>query len=179
MAARYDWETIRAEYEAGATMGELSRKHGVSKPTISVRARKEGWTRDVSGAIDRMATAKANGVTNTVSPQKKAAAVDAAAERKAAVIREQREAWDGFKAEVKKALEGNDFDRLKCLKIASETLRNAQECERKAWGIQDKTGVDLTSSDGSMSPTQDRFNLALLTPEQLKALRGLTDEDTV
>ena len=28
MAARYDWETIRAEYEAGATMGGLSRKHG-------------------------------------------------------------------------------------------------------------------------------------------------------
>ena len=23
MAARYDWETIRAEYEAGATMGGL------------------------------------------------------------------------------------------------------------------------------------------------------------
>ena len=31
MAVRYDWETIRAEFEAGATMGALSRRHGVNK----------------------------------------------------------------------------------------------------------------------------------------------------
>lgn len=135
MAARYDWETIRAEYEAGSSMGELSRRHGVDKAAISRRARKEGWTQDVSGAVDRLAVAKVNGIVNAVDPQKKAEAVDAAAERKAAVIREQREAWGGFKSEVRGALAANDFDRLKCLKIASEALRNAQECERKAWGI--------------------------------------------
>lgn len=168
MAARYDWETIRAEYEAGATMGELSRKHGVSKPTISVRARKEGWTRDVSGAIDRLATAKANGVTNTVSPQKKAAAVDAAAERKAAVIREQREAWDGFKAEVKTALAENNFERLKCLKIASESLRNAQECERKAWGITDLP-ADAPPQVASQ-PVTVNIDFSTMTTEQLNEL---------
>lgn len=135
MAARYDWETIRAEYEAGSSMGELSRRHGVDKAAISRRARKEGWTQDVSGVVDRLAVAKVNGIVNAVDPQKKAKAVDAAAERKAAVIREQREAWGGFKSEVRDALAANDFDRLKCLKIASEALRNAQECERKAWGI--------------------------------------------
>lgn len=142
MAARYDWETIRAEYEAGATMGELSRKYGVSKPTISVRSRKEGWTRDVSGAIDRLATAKANGVTNTVSPQKKTEALNAAADRKASVIVGHREAWSGYEKEVRAAVEQNDFNRLKCLKIASETLKIVQESERKAWGIQDKTEVE-------------------------------------
>ena len=135
MAARYDWETIRAEYEAGSSMRELSRRHGVDKAAISRRARKEGWTQDVSGAVDRLAVAKVNGIINAVDPQKKAEAVDAAAERKAAVIREQREAWGGFKSEDRDALAANDFDRLKCLKIASEALRNAQECERKAWGI--------------------------------------------
>lgn len=135
MATRYDWETIRAEYEAGSSMGELSRRHGVDKAAISRRARKEGWTQDVSGAVDRLAVAKVNGIINAVDPQKKAEAVDAAAERKAAVIREQRDAWGGFKSEVRDALAANDFDRLKCLKIASEALRNAQECERKAWGI--------------------------------------------
>ena len=135
MAARYDWETIRAEYETGASMGELSRRYGVSKPAISKRAKAEGWIQDTSDAIDRLATAKVNGLVNAVNPEKKAAAVDAAAERKASVIREQREAWSGFKGDVREALAANDFDRLKCLKIASEALRNAQECERKAWGI--------------------------------------------
>ena len=135
MATRDDWETIRAEYETGATMGGLSRRHGVNKAAISRRARKEGWTQDISGAVDRLAEAKINGVVNGVDPQKKAAAVDAAAERKASVIREQRDAWNGFKGDVREALAANDFERLKCLKIASEALRNAQECERKAWGI--------------------------------------------
>ena len=144
MAARYDWETIRAEYEAGASMGELSRKHGVNKAAISRRARKESWLQDSSEAVARLADAKVNGLVNTVDPKKKAEAVDAAAERKAAVIREQREAWEGFKSDVRTALAENNFERLKCLKIASESLRNAQECERKAWGIQDKAETEVS-----------------------------------
>ena len=146
MAARYDWdwETIRAEYEAGSSMGALSRKHGVSKQAISKHARAGGWVQDSSEAVARLAVAKVDGV-DAVDPQKKAQAVDAAAERKAAVIREQREAWAGFREEIKTALASNDFDRLKCLKIASETLRNTQESERKAWGIQDKAEAETPS----------------------------------
>ena len=144
MAARYDWETIRAEYEAGATMGELSRKHGVSKPAISKRAKAEGWIQDSSETVARLADAKVNGLVNAVNPKKKAEAVNQAADKRAAVIREQREAWDGFKSEVRTALAENNFERLKCLKIASESLRNAQECERKAWGIQDKTETEVS-----------------------------------
>lgn len=135
MASRYDWETIRAEYETGASMGELSRRHGVSKQAISKRARAEGWIQDSSDAIARLAEAKVDGLVDTVNPQKKAEAVNRAADRKAAVIREQRAVWNGFNSDVREALAANNFDRLKCLKIASEALRNAQECERKAWGI--------------------------------------------
>ena len=142
MAARYDWETIRAEYEAGATMGELSRKHGMSKSTLSVRAKKEGWTQDMTETLNRMANAKANGLSNTDRPQKKAEALNAAADRKASVIVGHREAWSGYEKEVRAAVEQNDFNRLKCLKIASETLKIVQESERKAWGIQDKTEVE-------------------------------------
>ena len=147
MAARYDWdwETIQAEYEAGSSMGQLSRKHGVSKQAISKRARAGKWIQDSAEAVARLTAAKVDGLVDAVDPQKKAQAVDAAAERKAAVIREQREAWAGFREEIKTALASNDFDRLKCLKIASESLRNAQECERKAWGIQDKAEAETPS----------------------------------
>ena len=79
MAVRYDWETIRAEFEAGATMGALSRRHGVNKAAISRRARKEGWTADLTDVVNRRAEAKVNGTVNAVDPQKKAAAVEAAA----------------------------------------------------------------------------------------------------
>ena len=167
--ARYDWEKIRAEYEIGSSMGELSRRHGVDKAAISRRAKRDGWTQDLSGAVDRLAEAKVNGIVNTVDPQKKAEALSRAAEDKAAVIRNHREAWDGFKQDVKAALEANNFDRLKCLKIASETLRNAQECERKAWGIQDKA---IESENGRPSSQAVAVNIDFsgMTPEQINEL---------
>ena len=93
MAARYDWETIRAEYEAGSTMGELSRKHGVSKQAISKRARSEGWVQDASSVVMNLAQAKVDGLVDTVNPKKKAEAVNQAADRKAAVLQKHREAW--------------------------------------------------------------------------------------
>lgn len=57
----------------------------------------------------------------------------------------------------------------------------------KAWAIcfflkcrggwKETQSIDVTSSDGSMSPAKDdAFNLAMFTPEQLRALRGLADE---
>lgn len=142
--ARYDWETIRAEYEAGSTMGELSRKHGVDKAAISRRAKKEGWTQDLSGVVDRLAEAKVNGIVNTVDPQKKAEAVDAAAGRKADVIQRHRDAWPKIKALNAQAIEAQDFNAAKLAKITAETERIIQDGERKAWGIQDKTETEVT-----------------------------------
>lgn len=135
MAARYDWETIRAEYEAGSSMGELSRLNGVSKAAISKHARAEGWIQDVSGAVNRLTAAKVNGIVNAVNPQKKAEAIDRAAEQKAAVIRRHKEEWDRHKAIMDAALAEGDFDRAKLAKITAETINIRQAGERKAWGI--------------------------------------------
>lgn len=166
MRARYDWETIRAEYEAGGiSMGTLAAKYKVSKPTISIRARKEGWLRDSSGAVNRRAEAKANGLANTVSPKKKAEALERAADAQAAVITEQRESWKGFDGKVTSALEANDFDRLKCLKIASEAMRNAQECQRKAWGIKEAPQEERRVTDVSVV-----VDLSHADSEQIAAL---------
>ena len=142
--ARYDWEKIRAEYEVGSSMGELSRKHGVDKAAISRRAKKEGWTQDLSGAVDRLAEAKVNGIVNTVDPQKKAEAVDAAADRKADVIQRHRDAWPKIKALNAQAIEAQDFNAAKLAKITAETERIIQDGERKAWGIQDKTETEVS-----------------------------------
>ena len=135
MKVRYDWETIRAEYEVGASMGELSRLHGVSKAAISKRARSEGWMQDLSGAVNRLTAAKVNGIVDTVNPVKKAAALDRAAEQKAAVIRRHKEEWDRHKAIMDEALANGDFNAAKLAKITAETINIRQAGERKAWGI--------------------------------------------
>ena len=125
-------------------MGELSRKHGVNKAAISRRAKKEGWTQDLSGVVDRLAEAKVNGIVNTVDPQKKVEAVDAAASRKADVIQRHRDAWPKIKALNAQAIEAQDFNAAKLAKITAETERIIQDGERKAWGIQDKTETEVS-----------------------------------
>lgn len=148
MAERYDWETIRAEYEAGSTMGQLSKRYGVNKAAISRRAKKEGWTQDISGAVNRLTEAKVNGIVNTVDPQKKAAALDRAADAKAAVILRHKEEWDKHQKLIEDALAAGDFEKAKLAKITAETIRIRQEGERKAWGIQDKVQAEVDMGKG-------------------------------
>ena len=146
MAARYDWETIRAEYEVGSTMGELSRKHGVDKAAISRKAKKEAWLADLSEVVNKRAEAKVNGLVNTVDPKKKAEAVDRAADAKAAVILRHKEEWEQHQQLIRQAVESGDFDAAKLAKITAETIKIRQEGERKAWGIQDKAETELTGN---------------------------------
>ena len=91
MAARFDWESIRAEYEVGASQSDLSKRYGVSRTAIQKRIRAEGWVQDISGTVNRMAEAKVAGVVAGYNPQKKAEALDRAAEAKAAQLTEEVE----------------------------------------------------------------------------------------
>ena len=165
--ARYDWETIRAEYEAGASMGELSRRHGADKAAISRRARKEGWTADLSEAVNRLAEAKVNGIVNTVDIKKRVAAVDNAADRKAAVINRHREAWPAIKELNAQAIEAQDFEAAKLAKITAETERIIQDGERKAWGIADMPSEVPTQAAQALAVNIDFSNM---TPEQINDL---------
>lgn len=144
MSARYDWETIRAEYEAGASQADLSRRHGVSRKAIQKHITAEGWTQDVSGTINRMAEAKVAGIVAGCDPQKKAEAFARAADAKAAVMVRHKEEWERHQTLIDEALAEGDFDKAKLAKITAETLKIRQEGERKAWGIQDKAGTEVS-----------------------------------
>ena len=130
---RYDWETIRAEYEAGSSMGKLSDKYGVDKAAISRRAKKEAWAQDVTGAVDRAVDAKVNGIVNTVDPEKKAAAIASAADEKVAVIIRHREEWETQRELVTTAIEKNDFDKAPPRRSRSVRRPNARRGASATW----------------------------------------------
>lgn len=144
MAARYDWETIRAEYEAGASQSELAKRHGVSRKAIQKHITAEGWAQDISGTLDRLTEAKVVGVVAGCDPKKKAAALDRAADAKAAVIMRHKEEWEQHQQLIRAAVENGDFDAAKLAKITAETIKIRQEGERKAWGITDKGETELS-----------------------------------
>lgn len=130
-----DWETIRAEYEAGSNQSELSRRHGVSRTAIQKRIDKEGWSQDVEPVIQRKVAEKVAGVVAGCNPQKKAEAIDAEASRRADVVQRHRDEWEEHKRLVDTAIGTNDFEAAKLAKITAETLKIRQEAERKAWAI--------------------------------------------
>ena len=143
--AAYDWGQIRVEYELGASLRELARAHGVSKSAVSKRARSEGWIRDTTGTVRRLAVAKSAGLADavdtvdTVHPKKRAEAVERAADALAAVIQRHKSEWDRHWQIVEEALESGDFERAKLAKILAETLRLRQDGERRAWGLDGKS----------------------------------------
>jgi DNA-binding MurR/RpiR family transcriptional regulator len=143
------WADIRAEREAGASFGELSAKYGVDKAAIVRRAKAEGWSdgQDVAEIIRRKVTEKLTG-TSPTAPEKKAAAIDAAADRAAEIVRRHQEEtnaarerlYSGLKAH-KAAISKEEkilaFEDLKAAKIAAEALSIIQRLERINWGLED------------------------------------------
>lgn len=163
MAARHDWEKIQAEYEAGKSMCALSRQYGVDKAAISRRARSKGWTQDLSGAVNRLAEAKVNGLVNTVDLDFLAEAVDRAASAKAEVILRHKGEWRKHQALIDAALAACDLERAKLAKITAETLKIRQEGERRAWGIRDS--VEEARKDVCVS-----FDLSRMSSAQIEEM---------
>lgn len=139
------WENVRAEREAGASFRDLAAKHGVSDAAICKRAKAEGWGdgQDVGESVRRKAIAKVSGVVSSANPKKKAAAIDAAADETAAVVRRHRQEWLQVVELRQEALaargadEKEAFERAKLAKITAEMTAIQQAGERKAWGLDD------------------------------------------
>ena len=54
-----DWEAVERDYRAGVTsVSAVAEKHGVSLSQVKIRAKRDGWTRDLSSEIRARAKAK-------------------------------------------------------------------------------------------------------------------------
>lgn len=129
------WQQIRAEREAGASFRDLAERFGVSHQAIVKRADKEKWGdgQDVGEIIRRKVAEKVAGVVASGNPKKKAEAIDAAADRAAAVVERHKRDWDEHRARFGSVPE--HFDDGKLAKITAEMLRIRHDGERRAWGL--------------------------------------------
>jgi hypothetical protein len=83
--------------------------------------------------IRRKVTEKVSGVVTAENPKKRAAAIDAAADRSAEVVRRHQAEWEDHRARFGSV--PADFDDGKLAKISAEMLKIRQEGERRAWGL--------------------------------------------
>ena len=75
------WESAREMREIGTSYEDVAKKFGVTRQAIMKRAKAEGWKddEDVAAIVRRKTAEKVAGVVTVGDPQKKAAALDAAA----------------------------------------------------------------------------------------------------
>jgi hypothetical protein len=65
---KYDWEAIKREYRAGQlSISEIAAQFGCRRETISRRATKEGWTRDLAPAVRKAVASKVTRITSQVT----------------------------------------------------------------------------------------------------------------
>lgn len=131
------WETIRAEREAGASFPELAARHGVSHQAIQKRAKAEGWGdgRDVGDSVRRKVAEKVAGVVAGCNPKKRADAINTAADEAAGIIRTHREEWAEHARLFPTSSIAEDFNLGKSAKISAEVLTIRQAGQRKAWNM--------------------------------------------
>lgn len=129
------WETVRAEREAGSSFPELAQKFGVSHQAIQKRAKAEEWGdgADVGEAVRRKVAAKVAGVVATDNPQKKAAAIDAAATKVVAVVELHQQEWSDHRESFGSVPDSIEDGKL--AKISAEMLMLRQKGERSAHGL--------------------------------------------
>lgn len=153
--SRFDWENIRAEYEAGASQGELSRRHGCSRGAVQKHIAAEGWTQDVRPVLERLTAEKVAGVVAGSNPVKKAIALAKEADKRVEVVMRHRQDWDTLR-EFAAAV--TDFEGDRRLKLKAEALKILQEGERKAWGLE----ITATPYSDSSAPATQRVQVAVI-----------------
>jgi hypothetical protein len=146
------WAAVRADYEAGMSLNAVAGKHSMSRAAVQKRAAAEGWTQDVEPAIRRKVAEKVAGMVAGGHEAEKAAAMDAEAERRAAVVERHRREWEGLEGlrqrcirRAEEAEAAEDWGAAKVAKILADTigdhvaaLKGKQDGERKAWGLDDQ-----------------------------------------
>lgn len=139
------WESVRAEREAGKSFAELSKQYGVSRQAIMKRSSKEGWGdgTDVSRIIRRKVAEKVTGIVTGCNRKKKAEALeDAAAKGVAIVLRHQRD-WEAHHNIYTVNGIAKDFEIGKSAKICAEMLAIRQKAERAAHGLEEVPSLEL------------------------------------
>lgn len=146
------WVAARAMYESDkdATYPSVAQEFGISTTTVSRRAREERWTKNVENLKDMteraqriadMAKTKladlgpAINDADKVAEVQKDVTIETGAEIRAKVLDRHRQEWGAPRKLAYEAVTTRNFELAKLAKITSETLRNVQDGERKAWGM--------------------------------------------
>lgn len=169
MSKHTDWEAIEREYRAGQlSVREIASRHSINASTISRRAKRDGWERDLTDQVRQRAKAKATESAGQYATQhatqhernssnaRDDEIVEAAAERGAEVInlhrrdvRQGRETVEMMLAELRTECQTPGLEQMAEQHIEAEGAGQQQaNAIRKAVSLPARAGVmrDLSQS---------------------------------
>lgn len=163
------YAAARAIYEGmpGMTFAKLAEETGLGKSTLERRANVECWKKNYTAANLPAMGEAAQKAADTysgkvaeygpeITDEQKAQVVaevstETAVDLRAQILDRHRREWAAPRKLAYEAMQKRDFELAKLAKINSETLRNIQDGERRAWGI-DK------ANDGTFTVVIERGN---------------------
>lgn len=175
-----DWEAVEREYRAGQlSVVEIGRQCGVSHTAINKRAKKFGWTRDLTEKVRKEVSARL--VSEQVSAETRAAplkareAIEIAAQRGVEVVRQHRSGIDRLRKIAEKLatqLDADSDDIEEIEKAIEEETAGDKNGERrarmlKAVSLPSRAGVarELSQLLKNLIPLERQaFNLDDKTP---------------
>lgn len=149
-AARHLYETTPMTFE------QVGKEFGVADRTVKRWAEAVGGWQKFGKELTDRAQAVADKIQTAVTSLGSQAGEDerqevvaqlrtnAAVDQRAAVLARHRQEWAGPRALAYEAMKKRDLELARLAKTNSETLRNIQEGERRAWGL-DPTAADKPS----------------------------------
>ncbi|ECB1886282.1 hypothetical protein EVG80_15665 [Salmonella enterica subsp. enterica serovar Mississippi] len=136
----------RALYEANPEkrLSDIAEETGISLITIKRYSASQGWRKAPFTDFDKLTERYKENLPENPTPVDHEAAAELivkeqALEERQRVLERHREELNLPRKLAYQAVQTNNFETAKLAKISSETLRNVQDMERKAWGI-DKSG---------------------------------------
>lgn len=170
--AHFDWNSIRAEYELGASQASLAKRYGCSRKAIQKHILAEGWIQgNVSATLGRVFEEKVAGIGPGCDLPERVTAIDKSAEEKVAIVRRHRKEWEDHKHLLDDAIKEEDYEKARLAKITAETIKIRQEGERKAWGI-----IDITAPQ-TVNNSMVKIDLSTMPVDKIAELVNATDED--
>lgn len=140
-----DWEKIETDFKAGIkTANEIGAEHGISGTAVRNKAKRRGWTREISDKVRREIRYRLTAENEPKADEN--AIVETAAEIGAGIIRGHRGAVSKARALALKFLGELEFDdvplltRTKTLHNLSMTLSHLITLERQAFNLDEDDG---------------------------------------
>ena len=169
-----DWERIELDYRAGIkSLRQIADDYGISEGAVRKRAKRDDWTRDLSGRIQdkaeqlvrkeavRSLVRTDGAITERVLVEANAkAAADIRLSHRRDIARAKGVA-NGLLDELEDGAQMYELDaRVKMAKTLADTLRITVDMERQAFGM-DAKGADTTpGSAGYVPPSVQIIHVA-------------------